>query len=217
MDDQLLQTERTRLRRMRERGHFDRETICSVLDAMPMCHIGYVIDGSPVVVPTIQWRHGNRVYWHASHGGRGVKAWRESPVCLTVSLLDGFVLARSGLHHSANYRSVMIFGRPTLIDDPAQKRERLDGLVDSLYPGRSRMLRPITDSEIKRTAVLSLPIEEASAKVRTGGPVDDEADYKMPIWAGTVPVRMQVMAPDPDPRNLDGLDVPDHVHGLQLG
>lgn len=217
MGDQLFQTERTRLRRLRERGRFDRETICGILDAMPMCHVGYVADGIPMVIPTIQWREGDHVYWHASNGGRGVKAWRERPVCLTVSLIDGLVLARSGLHHSANYRSVMIFGQPTLIDDPAQKRERLDGLIDSLFPGRSGMLRPTTDSEIKRTAMLTLPIEEASAKVRTGGPVDDDADYELPIWAGTVPVRMQVMAAEPDPRNLDGLATPDHVRGLKLG
>jgi hypothetical protein len=111
----------------------------------------------------------------------------------------------------------MIFGQPKLIDDPAQKRDRLDNLIDTLYPGRSEVLRPITDSEITRTAVLSLPIEEASAKVRHQGPVDDEADYELPIWAGTVPVRMQVMEPEPDPRNLDGLGVPDHVRGLRMG
>ena len=105
MDDQLLQTDRTRLRRMRERGQFDRKTVCGILDTMPMCHVGYIVEGSPVVMPTIQWREGNRVYWHASNGGRGVKAWQERLVCLTVSLLDGFVLARSGLHHSADQRS----------------------------------------------------------------------------------------------------------------
>ena len=168
-------------------------------------------------MPTIQWREGDHVYWHASNGGRGVKAWVRGPVCLTVSILDGLVLARSGLHHSANYRSVMVFGKPDLIEDPGQKRDRLNGLIDALYPGRSETLRPITASEIKQTAVLCLPIEEASAKIRHQGPVDDEGDYEWPVWSGTVPVRMQVMVPEPDPRNLDGLEVPDYVRKLSLG
>ncbi|MGB1109521.1 MAG: pyridoxamine 5'-phosphate oxidase family protein, partial [Gammaproteobacteria bacterium] len=178
---------------------------------------GYVIDGSPVVMPTIQWRAGDHVYWHASSGGRGVKAWAKTPVCLTVSILDGFILARSGLHHSVNFRSVMVFGQPTLVEGDDEKKAALDDLIDSLYPGRSQILRPMTDSELKRTAVLSLPIEEASAKVRVGGPVDDEEDYALPIWAGTVPVQMQAMAPVPDPRNLDGLVAPDYVSDLLSG
>ena len=217
MNSELQKTERTRLRRMRERGHFERDTIHRILDAMPMCHVGYVIDDAPVVMPTIQWREGNHVYWHASNGGRGVKAWVARPVCLTVSILDGLVLARSGLHHSANYRSVMVYGQPLLVEDPERKRNLLNGLIDTLYPGRSETLRPITASEIKQTAVLSLPIEEASAKIRAQGPVDDEGDYEWPVWSGTVPVRMQVLAPEPDPRNLDGLEVPDYVRQLSLG
>lgn len=217
MSDKVEVTQRTRLRRMRERGHFDRGTIHAILDAMPLCHIGYVQDGAPVVMPTMQWRENDHVYWHASNGGRGVKAWRESPVCLTVSLLDGLVLARSGLHHSANYRSVMVFGQPSMIADEAQKRERLDGLIDALYPGRSKELRPHTDSEIRQTAVFSLPIEEASAKIRTGGPVDDEKDHALPIWAGTVPIRLNTQEPEPDPGNPASVDVPHYVSELSLG
>jgi len=217
MNDVLPKTERTRLQRMRERGCFDRETIYAILDAMPMCHIGYVINGSPVVMPTFQWREGDHVYWHASNGGRGVKASEKSSVCLTVSLLDGLVLARSGLHHSANYRSVMVFGQPTMITDPDHKRAKLNSLIDALYPGRSDTLRPMTDTEVKQTAVLSLPIEEASAKIRDKGPVDDEEDYGLPIWAGTIPVRMRLMKPKPDPRNLEGLGMPDYVRSLTIG
>ena len=217
MSDTLAITERTRLRRLRERGRFDRKALYSVLDAMPMCHVGYVIDGSPVVMPTFQWREGDYIYWHASSGGRGIKAADNAEVCLTVSLLDGFVMARSGLHHSANYRTVMIFGRPTKITDFEQKKEKLNGFVDTLYPGRSSILRPITDLEVKQTSVLSMPIEEASFKAREGGPVDDDEDYALPIWAGTIPVKMQVMAPVPDPRNLDGLEVPDHVTSFKIG
>lgn len=217
MSDDVEVTERTRLRRMRERGHFDRSTIYSILDAMPLCHIGYVQDRVPVVMPTMQWREDDHVYWHASSGGRGAKVWMENPVCLTVSLLDGLVLARSGLHHSANYRSVMIFGQPVLITDDEQKRDKLNGLIDALYPGRSGELRPHTESEIKRTAVFSLPIEEASAKIRAAGPVDDEEDYALPIWAGTIPIQICTQKPEPDPRNLGSVRIPEYVAHLSLG
>lgn len=216
MPDKLQATQRTRLRRIAERGHFDRATIYAILDAMPMCHIGYVIDGSPVVMPTLQWREGDTVYWHASNGGRGIKACRDAKVCLTVSLLDGLILARSGLHHSVNYRSAMIFGQPTQITDPDTKQEKLNNLIDALYPGRSSTLRPISDIELKQTAVMSLPIEEASAKIRNAGVSDDEADYQLPVWAGTLPIKMQVMPPIADPRNLDGVDVPAYVSNFKF-
>jgi uncharacterized protein len=217
MNDLVNKTERTRLRRLRERGHFERETIYAILDAMPMCHIGYVQNGSPVVMPTIQWREGNHIYWHASSGGRGVKAWLQGEVCITVSLLDGLVLARSGLHHSANFRSVLIFGQPTLITDEDEKRKKLDGLIDHLYPGRSASLRPMTDVEAKQTAVLSLPIEEASAKIRATGVSDDEEDYALPIWSGVIPVKMQLMEPEPDERNLEGVEIPGYINQISIG
>lgn len=217
MTETLPITERTRLRRMRDRGHFDRETIYAILDAMPLCHVGYLIGGSPVVMSTFQWREGDHVYWHASNGGRGLKAAEGTDVCLTVSLLDGLVLARSGLHHSANYRSAMIFGQPTRITDPERKAAKLNTLIDALYPGRSGTLRPITEKEVKETAVLALPIEEASAKIRDTGVVDDEEDYDVPVWSGVIPVRMQLMTPEPDPRNLDGVEMPDYVTSVKLG
>lgn len=210
-------TERTRLRRVRERGDFSRETINGILDAMPLAHVGYVLDGAPVVMPTTQWREGNHVYWHASNGGRGIKAAAAQQVCLTVSLLDGLVLARSAMHHSANFRSVMVFGQPTLITDRDEKKARLKGLIEQLYPGRWDLLRQMTDSEEKQTAILSLPIEEASAKVRAGGVSDDEEDYALPIWAGVVPVRLQTLAPEPDPRNLSGVEMPPHAAAIKLG
>ena len=217
IEGKLRITERTRLRRVRQRGDFSRETIYSILDAMPMCHIGYVIDGSPIVMPTLQWREGDYVYWHASNGGRGIKAQAEQEVCLTVSLLDGFVLARSAFHHSVNYRSVMIFGKPTLITDTQEKERKFKGLVEQLFPGRWDLLRPMTRDEEKQTALLSLPIEEASAKVRDGGVADDEEDYALPIWAGVVPVSMQAHAPESDPRNIDGVNIPGHAKRIKLG
>lgn len=217
MTDLLDKTERSRLRRMRERGHYERETIYAILDAMPMCHIGYMQNNSPVVMPTIQWREGDHIYWHASSAGRGVKAWLEGDVCITVSLLDGLVLARSALHHSANFRSVLIFGRPTLIADDAAKLQKLNGLIDHLYPGRSSSLRPMTDIELKQTAVLSLPIQEASAKIRDSGVKDDEADYTQPVWSGVIPVKMTLMEPEPDSRNLAGVELPDYLAKLTMG
>ncbi len=217
MSKELPITERSRLRRKSERGYYDRETIDAILDAMPMCHVGYVIDGSPVVMPSFQWRECDHVYWHASNAGRGLKAAEGSSVCLTVTLLDGLVLARTGLNHSANTRSVMIFGQPHKITDPARKAELLNGMIDAFYPGRSAILRPMSDSDIKQTGLLSLPIEEASAKIRTGGPIDEDEDYDLPIWAGTVPIKMQMMPAIPDLRNHDGVEMPEHVTALKLG
>ena len=207
----------SRLRRAHERGHFDRETLYAILDAMPLCHVGYVLDGSPVVMPTIQWREGDHVYWHASRAGRGIRAAADQEVCLTVSLLDGFVLARSAMHHSVNYRSAMVFGRPRLVDDPEEKVARLRGLIEALYPGRWDLLRPMTEMEAKVTSVFALPIEEASAKVRNSRVVDDEEDYKLPIWAGILPIQMQVKEPIADPRNLEGVTLPDHVNAVKIG
>ncbi len=217
MADTLETTERTRLRRYHERGHFDRATIDAILDAMAMCHVGYLIDGKPVVMPTFQWREGDHVYWHASSAGRGIRNAEGTEVCLTVSILDGLVLARSGMHHSANSRSVMIFGTPRRITDADEKLEKLKGFIDKMYPGRWDTLRPVTAQEAKATAILSLPITEASAKVRTGGPVDDEEDYALPIWAGVIPISMQVGAPVPDERNLPEVEEPAHVRGFKIG
>jgi nitroimidazol reductase NimA-like FMN-containing flavoprotein (pyridoxamine 5'-phosphate oxidase superfamily) len=217
MPDKVEQTERTRLRRYHERGHYDRATIDAILDAMPLCHVGYLIDGKPVVMPTFQWREGDHVYWHASSAGRGIRNAQDNEVCLTVSILDGLVLARSGMHHSANSRSVMIFGTARRITDPAEKLDKLKGFIEKMYPGRWDTLRPITDQEAKATAILSLPITEASAKVRSGGPVDDEEDYALPIWAGVIPVSMHIGEPVPDGRNLPDVEEPAHVRGFRIG
>ena len=217
MPDKVEQTERTRLRRYHERGHYDRATIDAILDAMPLCHVGYLIDGKPVVMPTFQWREGDHVYWHASSAGRGIRNAQDNEVCLTVSILDGLVLARSGMHHSANSRSVMVFGTARRITDPAEKLDKLKGFIEKMYPGRWDTLRPITDQEAKATAILSLPITEASAKVRSGGPVDDEEDYALPIWAGVIPVSTQIGEPVPDERNLPDVEEPAHVRGFRIG
>jgi uncharacterized protein len=209
-------SERTRLRRLHERGSYDSETIYAILDAMPMCHVAYTVDDKPFVTPTLQWREGDRVYWHGSSASQMLRASEGNDICLSVSLLDGLVLARSAFHHSVNFRSVMIFGQPEEV--PAdQKEARLRAFVDGLYPDRWDSLRPIEGQELKATKILSMPINEASAKVRTGQPVDDDDDYALPIWAGVVPLQFTTMTPEPDPRNLPDLDAPDHVSSVKLG
>ncbi len=215
--DNDLKTERTRLRRAHERGSHDRADLYAILDATPLCHVGYVIDGRPAVTPTFQWRDGDVVYWHGSSASRALRASDGMEVCLTVTLLDGLILARSAFHHSANYRSAMLFGRAVKVTDPMEKTEQLKRFVDGLYPERWETLRPMTDQELKATTVLALPISEASAKVRTGLPKDDEKDYTLPIWAGELPVTMETAAPRPDPRNLDGVPVPDSLASLTIG
>ena len=217
MSEPLKKTDRSRPRRMHERGRFDRETANAILDAMPMCHVGYLIDGKPIVMPTFQWREGNHVYWHASSAGRGVRNAEDNEVCLTVTILDGFVLARSGMHHSANYRSIMLFGKPTRITDRDVKEAKLKNFVDGLFPGRWDTLRPINEQEAKATTILSLPIDEGSSKIRTGGAVDDEEDYDLPIWAGVIPVSYSIGEVIPDERNLPGVAMPDHVKTLKIG
>ncbi|MBL8905966.1 MAG: pyridoxamine 5'-phosphate oxidase family protein [Rhizobiales bacterium] len=208
---------RVRVKRLHERGHYDAETIHGILDAMPICSVGYVFNGQPYVTPTLQWREGNHMYWHGSSASRMLETVDEADVCVTVALIDGFVMARSAFHHSANYRSVMALGRARKVKDRAKKEARLKTFVDTLFPGRWDMLRPMNAQEFKATTVLSLPLSEASAKIRTGGPKDDEEDYALPIWAGVIPVTMQVGTPIDDPRNLAGVLPPDHVKTLRLG
>ena len=210
----LPKTDRTRLRRVHQRGHFDRATIDGILDSGLICHVGYTIDGLPYVTPTIYWREGDRVYWHGSSASRMLRKSEGAEVCLTVTHLDGLVLARSAFHHSANYRSVMLFGRASKVTDRDDKLARMKNFVDLLYPGRWEDLRPITEQEIKATTLLSIPIEEGSAKVRTGPPVDDEEDYALPVWAGTVPMRSAYDAPQPCPRLAEGVRLPEHVTAL---
>lgn len=210
-------SKRTRVRRLHERGHYDRETIDAILDAMPLCHVGIVVDGNPVVTPTLQWREGDHVYWHGSAASRMIGVAEGAEVCLSVAILDGFVLARSAFHHSVNYRSVMLFGRAEKVAAADAKTARLRTFIESLFPGRWPTLRPMTDKELKATTVLSLCIDEASAKVRTGPPKDDEEDYALPIWSGVVPVRIETGPVEDDPRNVPGVDVPAHAAGFRLG
>ncbi len=210
-------SERVRLRRHHERAQYDGPSVAAILDAMPLCHIGYVHEGTPYVTPTLQWREGDRVYWHGSSASRMIRAALRGEVCLTVTCLDGLVLARSAFHHSVNYRSVMVIGQAEEVVGDAAKAARLEIFLDHLVPGRWPELRPLTAQELKATAVVSLPLTEASAKVRTGPPKDAEADYALPIWAGVLPFAMAPGTPEPDPRNLPEVALPDHLGRIRLG
>lgn len=216
MTDTLPVTDRSRLRRAHQRGHFDRATIDAILDAQPMCSVGYVIDGRPYVTPTLQWREGDHVYWHGSSASRAMKAGRGVEVCLSVAILDGFVLARSGFNHSVNSRSVTLFGTAFVVEDPAQKRRHLARFVNGLFPGRYETLRPDTDQDIRATMVLGLKIAEGSAKIRTGGPNDPEEDRAWPVWAGVIPVGPSTGTPVPDPQMPEGIALPDPIRDFRL-
>ena len=210
-------SDRTRLKRAHERGAYDLKTINAILDAMPLCHVSYVLDGAPVVTPTLQWRQGRHVYWHGSSASRMIKTVEKTQACMAVTILDGFVMARSAFHHSVNYRSVMLFGTPEVVSDRGQAETSLKAMMEGLFPGRWETLRPILDKELKATTILSMPISEASAKVRTGMPVDDEPDYDLPIWAGVVPVAMKAGPPVSDPRNCKGVTAPTGLGDIKLG
>jgi nitroimidazol reductase NimA-like FMN-containing flavoprotein (pyridoxamine 5'-phosphate oxidase superfamily) len=207
-------TKRTRVKRIHERGHYDRETVYAILDAGVICHVGYVIEGQPYVTPTSYWRHGDLLYWHGSSASRMLRHLKEEvPACVEVTHLDGFVLARSGFHHSINYRSVMALGRAQLVPE-GEKLAALEDFVERLFPGRWAELRPPTRQEIKATTVLRMRLAEVSAKVRTGPPKDDEEDYALPIWAGVLPVATAIGRPQADPRLAAGIHAPGYLARL---
>lgn len=203
----------TRVKRLPERGRYDRETVHAILDAGFVCHVGHVVDGQPVVTPTSYWRDGDQVYFHGSSASRMLRTLGQEGVrcCLTVTHVDGVVLARSGFHHSANYRSVMVFGTAHLVEDEVEKRAALEAFVEYLFPGRWEVLRPVTDQELRATTVMRMPLDEASAKVRTGPPKDDEEDYALPIWAGVLPLETRPGRVEPDPRLAQEVEMPRHV------
>lgn len=198
MSHDLPVTPRTKLRRRPQRGHHDFDTIAAILDAAPMVHVATAIDGRPFCTPTLGWRIDDRVFFHGAPAGRMSKALADgAEACLVASILDGLVLARSAFHHSVCYRSVVVFG-VARVETGEAKRAALEAMIEGLYPGRSATIRGPSEKELAATAVLSLPIEEASAKVRTGGPVDDAADAEIACWAGVVPVRLATGRPEPD-------------------
>lgn len=205
------------VRRAPHRGAYDRETIDAILDEGLVAHMGLVEEGHPVVIPVSYARDGDRVLIHGSPASRLFRAYKAgAPACLTVTLLDGVVLARSAFNSSMNYRSVVLFGRMTEITDPAEKRAALDALVDGLLPGRRDALRPMTDKEVKATMVLAMTIDRASAKVRTGPPgTDDDEDADWPVWAGVIPLTLGWGPPEPAPNLSPGIEPSEDVTGYR--
>jgi nitroimidazol reductase NimA-like FMN-containing flavoprotein (pyridoxamine 5'-phosphate oxidase superfamily) len=205
-------TPRTRLVREAERAVYDREAAYRILDEGFLCHVGFVVDGQPFVIPTSYGRKDDSLYIHGSAASRMLRQMKESvPVCITVTLLDGLVLARSIFNHSMNYRSVVILGKATLVDQPEEKLEALRLLSEHIIPGRWNDVRQPSEKELKATSVLRLPIEEFSAKVRSGPAIDDEEDYSFPTWAGVVPLEMKTGEPIPDARLLAGQNTPEYA------
>jgi uncharacterized protein len=207
----------TRLRRMNKRAHYDEATVHSILDAQPLCTVGYVFNGQPVVTPTLQWREGSHVYWHGSSASRMLESSEGTKVCLNVTIFDGMVMARSAFNHSCNYRSVMAFGMAYKVELAEEKEARLKAMVEHYFPGRWDILRPMSGKELKATTVLGMKLSEVSAKVRSGPPGDDEEDYALPIWAGVIPLHTQVDEAVPCPRLLPNLKAPEHVQTFKIG
>jgi nitroimidazol reductase NimA-like FMN-containing flavoprotein (pyridoxamine 5'-phosphate oxidase superfamily) len=204
---------RTRVKREPHRGRYDRETIDAILDAALVCHLGFVHEGQPIVIPTLHARVGDHVYVHGSSAARSLRTVGGGvPVCLTVTLLDGIVLARSVFEHSINYRSAVVLGEATLVDDPDEKLGALEAFTEQLLPGRWADARPPTRTELRATAILRLPLDEASAKIRTGPPEDgDTPDAELDVWAGVIPLVTRALAPEPDPALRPGIPVPPYA------
>lgn len=206
---------RTRVTRMPKRAVYEREQIEAILDEAPICHVGTVGDaGHPVVIPTLHARAGGSLYLHGSAASPTLRRAGRAEICVTATLLDGLVLARSAVHHSVNYRSVVVFGQAETVESEEEKCQALEAFTEKLIPGRWGDARLPTAQELKATAVLRLPLGEASAKVRSGGPLDDDEDYELPVWAGTVGLRLAASAPEADERLMPGVECPDYLQAL---
>ena len=211
-------TPRTTVKRLAARGVYDHDAVLRILDEALVCHMGFVVDGQPYVLPTAYARIDDRLYLHGSPSNRMLRTGTSGVgLCVTVTLLDGLVLARSAFHHSMNYRSVVLLGTATEVRDPVEKAAAFRALVEHVAPGRFATVRPPTPNEITGTLVLRLPIDEGSAKVRTGPPIDDEADYGLPVWAGVIPLALRPGAPVPCPRLDEECGVPAYVAGYARG
>jgi nitroimidazol reductase NimA-like FMN-containing flavoprotein (pyridoxamine 5'-phosphate oxidase superfamily) len=207
--DKLPQTPRTTLKRLPQRGNYDRELINQILDEAFICHVGFAVDGQPFVIPTGYARVGDSLVIHGSQASRMLRTLEQGiDICVTVTLIDGLVLARSVFHHSMNYRSVVVFGNARLVDDPATKLEALRSLTDHMIPLRWDDAREPNQHELRQTTVLSL---KASAKVRTGPPLDDKEDYELPVWAGVIPLGLIAEKPIADPRLPANIEPPEYA------
>ncbi len=215
--EEIRTTERTRVKRLPKRASYDREVVNAIIDEAMFCHVGFIHQGAPFVIPTLHVRIGERLYVHGSAASRMLRAAAGGiPLCVTVTHFEGLILARSAFHHSANYRSAVVLGTAEEVTDDAEKTRVLNALVDHLVPGRWRDARPPNPQELLATSVLGLPITEASAKVRPGGPSDEEGDYALPVWAGVIPMKVVTGAPIPDERNMAGIQIPEYVANYRL-
>jgi nitroimidazol reductase NimA-like FMN-containing flavoprotein (pyridoxamine 5'-phosphate oxidase superfamily) len=213
----LAPTSRTRVKRLPKRASYDRDAVYSILDTALVCHVGFAIDGQPYVIPTLHVRIADRLYIHGSAASRMLGAAAEgTPLAVTVTHIDGLVLARSAFHHSVNYRSAVILGVATLVTDPTEKFAVMKGLIDHVAPGRWDHIRQPNEKELAATSVLSLQIVEASAKLRSGDPLDDDADYAVPIWAGQIPFATNTLPPVADARLDASTPIPSHVAEYRL-
>jgi hypothetical protein len=212
MSDTYTPTERTQVKRLPKRGNYDRETVHKILDAAFVCHVGFCVERQPFVIPTNFGRAGDTLYLHGSAASRMLRTLSgDVPMCVTVTHVDGLVLARSAFHHSVNYRSVVILGKARLVEDPAEKMEALRIFTEHVMKGRWDDVRRPTEQEMKATMVLALQLEEVSAKIRSGGPVDDEADYTLPVWAGVLPLEMTAKPPEPDASRKNEPALPEYL------
>lgn len=206
------QTQRTTLKRLPKRGVYDRELVYRILDEGFICHVSFAVDGQPFVIPTGYARVGDQLYIHGSQVSRMLRTLSGGiDACVAVTLIDGLVLARSAFHHSVNYRSVVIFGRASIVEEREAKLAALFAFSEHVIPGRWDDVREPTEQELKATTVLTLRLEEVSAKVRTGPPIDDEADYALKVWAGVLPLQLVAGAPIKDPRSPEGIEPPSYT------
>ena len=209
---EFVRTKRSTVVRAPKKACYERDEIYAILDEALVSQVGFVADGQPFVTPVNHWRVGDNLYFHGSSAGRRIKIMEAgADLCLSVTLLDGLVFARSAMHHGMNFRSAMIFGRARLVEDEAEKLAALKALLEHLAPGRWAEVRPPNKSEMKITKVLVMPLDEASAKLRSGPPADDEEDYALDVWAGEVPLRQVRDAPISDPRLPAGIEVPGYL------
>jgi len=212
------QTNRTTLKRLPKRGSYDQKLVYQILDEGFVCHVGFVAENHPVVIPTGYARRNETLYIHGSQASRMLRTLSGGvDVCVTVTLLDGLVLARSAFHHSMNYRSVVIFGRAVVVEDQKDKLAALRAFSDQVIAGRWDEVREPTEQELRATTVLALPLIEVSAKVRTGPPLDEEEDYALPVWAGVIPLKLRAGPPEPDPRLPAGTPAPDYALEYERG
>ena len=211
-------TPKTQVKRLPKRGTFDKATVHRILDEALICHVGFVQDDQPFVIPTIHTRVGDTLYLHGSAASRMLRTLSKGvKACVTVTLLDGLVLARSSFHHSMNYRSVVILGPLVEVVDPDERKNALDAIVEHIIPGRTAEARGPNKQELKATTVVKIQITEASAKIRTGAPGDEEEDYDLPVWAGVIPLSLQAGEPIPDPLLKKGIEVPEYVFNYARG